>query len=84
MKAKRTAKKSTTDTPTDLALADIEVNREVQQRVDHHKEAVEDYTRAIKDGVVLPPLIVYRIDGDLILADGFHRHTAYHNAEQTV
>jgi uncharacterized ParB-like nuclease family protein len=64
------------------ALTAITVDEEIQQRVIHIDDAVvSDYAERIEAGDTFPPVVVFQgDDGQLILADGFHRYHAYKKA----
>lgn len=52
-----------------------------QTRATIDAEAVRDYTESIRNGVELPPGLVFRdTDGKLYLSSGFHRRLAYQAA----
>ena len=80
------ATKKITTTPTaaeDIKLSDIEVDDEIQQRINISNPTVNDYAEMIEGGYEFPPLIVYRdSDGNNLLADGFHRFKAYEKAKE--
>jgi hypothetical protein len=50
-----------------------------QSRAKIDPETVHDYADLLRDGVPLPPLIVFFDSEYYWLADGFHRHAAYGN-----
>ena len=50
-----------------------ELASECQVRDEIDAETVEDYAEAMREGVVFPPIVVFRCGGSLLLADGFHR-----------
>ncbi len=85
--SKKANKKTRTKTPPDtgpktedIKLDDIKVEGDIQQRVTTDRATIDAYAEAIKGGAKFLPLIVYRVGDELILADGFHRRTAYGNA----
>ena len=84
-KKKITTNATTTATTTteDIALTDIKVEDEIQQRINTSNPTVNDYAEMIEGGHKFPPLIVYRDpDGNNLLADGFHRFKAYEKAKK--
>ena len=57
-----------------LKVSEIECGTETQTRAAIDMECVESYAEAMRDGVTMPPIIVYCSDeGTYWLADGFHR-----------
>ena len=82
---KKITAKTTTDTRTtteNIALTDITVGEDVQQRTGISEGTVKKYAELIEDGHKFPPLILYRVGDDLILADGVHRLKAYQSADK--
>lgn len=68
-----------------IEISSIIVDEKIQQREQLNEEYIVEISKEIADGTVLPPLDVYNIDGDLRLADGFHRLKALiENGEHTV
>lgn len=67
------------DLATDNILASAAT--QVRKKLDH--ATIEEYTEAMKNGAQFPRLVVFAEEGGdrYILADGFHRHHAYINAE---
>jgi hypothetical protein len=63
----------------------IERDPAINCRAGGVKEAVaEDYAEAIRNGAILPPVVVFRdSEGKHLLADGFHRVRAHEIAEKT-
>ena len=49
----------------------------IQMRVSVDDAVVDDYVQALESSVVLPPIVVFRCDALLYVADGFHRYRAY-------
>jgi hypothetical protein len=77
-----TSKKFST---TELALDNILASAATQVRKKLDKDTIDEYTEAVKNGAIFPALVVFsEVDSDrYILADGFHRHHAFVNAEMT-
>ena len=50
-----------------------------QTRVRVDRDMVNDYAEKMEAGVMLPPPIVYKVDGEYLLEDGFHRYQGYDN-----
>lgn len=63
---------------TCLALSDIIVDSEIQQRVNGLDPAtVNDYAEKYENGVEMPPVVAFQDkDESIYLADGFHRYAA--------
>lgn len=60
-----------------IKLADIRVDGGTQSRSEIHQHVVDEYSSAISDGAVFPPVVAF-LDGECYwLADGFHRVAAY-------
>jgi len=67
----------------ELATDNILASAATQVRKKLDKTTIDEYTEALKNGAQMPALVVFaETDSDrYILADGFHRHHAYVNAE---
>src|ERR1700722_7784876 len=65
-----------------ISLTAIRIDAAIQQRVNGTSQGVvDDYAQALRDGVRLPPVIVFTDDGVTYwLADGFHRTAAHQQA----
>ena len=76
-RAKAKPKIITLSTDNILASAATQVRKKLD------KDTIDQYTEALGNGAIFPPLVVFaEQDSDrYILADGFHRHHAYVNAE---
>jgi hypothetical protein len=61
----------------------IRTDGDTQTRVAMDVAAITDYAEAMADGVVFPPIVVYREGSDYWLADGFHRVAAARKAHLT-
>lgn len=61
-----------------IALADIVVDSEIQQRADGlNPETVNDYAEKYESLIELPPVVAFRDKAKTVwLADGFHRYAA--------
>jgi uncharacterized ParB-like nuclease family protein len=66
-----------TTTIKDLPLSQIRIDYDMQKRVKIDEATVNEYAEALERGDMFPPIIVYEIDGEHDLADGFHRYLAY-------
>ena len=62
---------------TKISVANIVANAAMMMRVKLDKPTVTKYAKAMEDGAQFPPMLVFEIDEQLILADGFHRYSAY-------
>ena len=67
----------------DLAVDNILASAATQVRKKLNKDTITLYTEDLKNGARFPRMVVFAEDGGerYILADGFHRHHAYVNAE---
>lgn len=67
-----------------LRLDNIEATAATQVRVRLDRGIIDQYTQDVKDGAAFPPIDVYCEPNSerYILADGFHRHRAFVNAER--
>ncbi len=64
----------------DLKLSQIRIDGGTQPRVEINEEVVADYAERLREGVVLPPVVVF-FDGIVYwLADGFYRYHAHRRA----
>ena len=59
-----------------IKLSDILLDRGTQARATLNAEAVGQYAEAMQSGAKFPPVVVFCVDGDYLLADGFHRIAA--------
>lgn len=62
---------------TEIMVADIVANAAMLMRVKIDRATVTRYTKEMEAGAQFPPILIFRVDDELILADGFHRHSAY-------
>lgn len=65
----------------EIKLSEIDINQGIQCRAAIDKQVVADYAQRMKDGDIFPPMVVFDIDGVLVLVDGFHRLLAAKRAE---
>jgi len=72
-------KKKAPTVPTHLALADIVLEPALQVRP-VSDEIAEEYAEHVE---LLPPVIVWDVDGQYLLADGWHRRRAHELADRT-
>jgi hypothetical protein len=63
----------------DIPIELIRTDGGTQIRCSTYYDKVEEYAQLMKDGVALPPLVVFFDGAEYWLADGFHREAA-HNA----
>ena len=67
----------TTITRQMVLIADIQDDVELCMRADGlNKDTVTEYAAAMKDGAEFPPVDLKRVDGVLLLTNGFHRRAA--------
>lgn len=57
-------------------LSDIVCSDEMQPRAKTDSRMVEHYRLAMSNGAKFPPIVVARLNGTMILVDGFHRAAA--------
>lgn len=75
--------------PRDVLLKDITLDLGLQFRLDAKgtggidEKHVLDLMHVIADGADTDPVILYRIDDALLMADGFHRFEAYRRSERS-
>jgi len=85
MATKKKAKKKAKAGPKIITLAvdNILASAATQVRKKLDKTTIDEYTEALGNGARFPPLVVFAEQDSerYILADGFHRHHAYVNAE---
>jgi hypothetical protein len=74
---------------TDLATGELDVDPEslvldpaLQCRVEVNQVAVEEYAEAWVAGAEFPPVRVIRVDGRLLVVDGWHRTLAFRHARK--
>ena len=60
-----------------VSVADVALLEELQVRRQTDPKVVEDYRRAMQAGAVFPPIVVARVNGAVVLVDGFHRVGAF-------
>ena len=56
-----------------VAISEIRIDPTIHIRQKLDAETIERYMEILDQ---LPPIVLYKLDGDLILADGFHREAA--------
>lgn len=83
MPTKKKKSKAKAKPITELAIDNILASAATQVRKKLDKDTIDEYTEALKNGAIFPPLVVFaeKESDRYILADGFHRHHAYVNAE---
>jgi uncharacterized ParB-like nuclease family protein len=57
-----------------LPLDQIRTDADTQMRIATSDKTVNEYCEELDE---LPPIVVFQVDGEYILADGFHRFAAY-------
>lgn len=67
-----------------IRLENIEATAATQMRKRLDRGIIDQYTEDLQDGAPFPPIHVYREENSErnILADGFHRHRAFVNADR--
>ena len=63
-----------------VSLDSLVTDAGTQVRSDIDDAVVDEYVQALLDGAQFPPLVVFRVDGVHLLADGYHRVSAYRKA----
>lgn len=63
-----------------ILLANIRVDHDLQSRARMHFDQMQEFSRAMVEGAVFPPVDVFWDGRAYWLADGFHRHQATRNA----
>ena len=67
--------------PEMIPLKEIKKRKDLQVRLNGvNQEVVDQYVIAIEEGEEFPPLVVYWVNGEYVLVDGYHRHAAYQKA----
>lgn len=61
-------------------LGDIRVDDAIRSRIELDSDTVEAYALALREGVVLPPVLLFDADSELLLVDGSHRLEAHRRA----
>jgi hypothetical protein len=64
---------SKSDESTEVALGDIDLDCAIRVREKFNQEIVDKYAELIIEGVTLPPIKVFRVNGVLKVTDGQHR-----------
>src|SRR5258708_6548944 len=64
-----------------LRLDSIRLNAGTQTRAHIDDATVAEYAEAMARGDCFPPVVVFQNDGDVVLADGFHRVKAARRAK---
>jgi len=66
-----------------ILISDIRLDGKTHARAGLKAEVIADYTKAMKQGDIFPPIIVFKDGDDYWLADGFYRVYAALAAGQT-
>lgn len=66
--------------PQEVEVGEVIVDHRLQPRLQQNFQTVIRYRESLEDGVCFPPITVARIDGVLLLVDGFHRLQAHRAA----
>lgn len=67
--------------PTFLDLSVIKADVGIQGRAAINRNTVRDYAQRLEAGDDFPPVVVFRVDGEFWLVDGFHRYYAAQRAK---
>src|SRR5262245_16711626 len=62
---------------TEINVSDIVANAAMMMRQKLSLKTVTKYAKEMESGAEFPPMLVFQVNDELILADGFHRHSAY-------
>lgn len=63
-----------------LKLTEINVDVDLQSRVAMNETVVQEYIEVIRNGGVMPPIVVFHDGKENYLADGFHRYFGHKGA----
>jgi hypothetical protein len=63
-----------------LKLTEINVDVDLQSRVAMNETVVQEYIEVIRNGGVMPPIVVFHDGKEYYLADGFHRYFGHKGA----
>ncbi|WP_198374060.1 ParB/RepB/Spo0J family partition protein [Neoroseomonas rubea] len=63
--------------PEEIEVGEVIIDQRLQPRLQQNFQTIIRYKEALEDGVCFPPITVARIDGLLLLVDGFHRLKAH-------
>ena len=66
-----------------LDLSVIKTAVGIQGRAQIDQEKVAEYAQRMQAGDDFPPVVVFRVDGEFLLVDGFHRYHAAERAGRT-
>lgn len=70
-------------TSVEIKIDEFVRDPQLQVRVRICKQTVSDFAEKFTAGIKFPPILLYRIDGKLLLVDGFHRAEAAVHAGRT-
>ena len=65
-----------------LKLDKIDRDAETHSRAQLSEEAIQDYSEVIRDGIDLPPIVIFRQGSRYFIGDGWHRFWAYDRASK--
>ena len=63
-----------------MKLTEIKVDSSLQGRCKLNQEVVDEYSEALREGIKLPPVKLYRVGSSYYLVDGWHRYFAHKKA----
>jgi len=67
-----------------LPLTAIRLDSTFQVRLRLDEELIQEYARAARDKAVFPPMDVFQVDGDYVVADGWHRYHGFRLAGKKI
>lgn len=76
----KTLRGNTHREPEEIEINEVIVDHRLQPRTQQNFQTVIRYRETLEDGGSFPPITVARIDGLLLLVDGFHRLQAHRGA----
>ena len=62
---------------TQIEVVDILASKAMMMRAKLNDKTVARYAKAMQGGATFPPILVFEVGDKLILADGYHRYSAY-------
>ncbi len=68
---------------TELSVDAIKLDSDLQCRTAVYHETVKQYSDRLKEGDQFPPLVVFKINDEYLLVDGWHRYEAATNSGYT-
>jgi DNA-binding CsgD family transcriptional regulator/uncharacterized ParB-like nuclease family protein len=62
---------------TEIKIGEIGTPKALMMRIKLDPKTVTKYVKDMEGGASFPPILVFEVDGKMVLADGYHRHSAY-------